>query len=406
MTCGGADMSGGPLAGLRIIDLTANVLGPVATQILGDMGADVIKVEEPRGDHTRHVGPRRSPAMGVFFLNLNRNKRSIVLDLKTPQSKDALLRLVATADVFIHSMRPDAAARLGIDYASLSKVKPDLVYASAAGYRADSSRRNEPAFDDVIQGMSGLAAMNGRQEGVPRYMPTVIADKFCGHVLASAVGMALFWRERTGQGQEVQVPMFDTMVSFNLGEHLWGATLDEAELGLGYSRMFTPHRRPYPTSDGYICLLANTDAQWNKMFIAMGRQDLVGDARFSEIAERSRNIDTLYAIVADVMAQRTTGEWRDALDRADIPNGPVNEIVDLLTEPYLQETGFFRKIRHPTEGAMITTGVPVVFSRSVPGVRRLAPGLGANTDEILSEIGLVRGDLAQTPDDALKGQAS
>ncbi|SFC27624.1 CaiB/BaiF CoA transferase family protein [Tropicimonas isoalkanivorans] len=380
--------SGGPLAGLRVIDLTVNVLGPVATQILGDMGADVIKIEEPAGDYTRNVGPSRTPGMGVFFLNINRNKRSVVLNLKLPAARDALMKLVAGADVFVHSMRPGAAKRLGISYEDVRAVKPDIVYASAGGFRPDSSRANDPAFDDVIQGMSGIAAMNGRQSGVPQYLPTVIADKFCGHVLASSVGMALLWRERTGEGQEVHVPMYETMTSFNLIEHLWGGVLDQPELGIGYARMLTPHRRPYPTSDGYICLLANTDAQWERMFAVMGRADLIGDPRFAKAVERSRNIDRLYAIVVEQMATRCTSEWHRLLDEADIPNGPMNDFDDLLADPYFEETKFFRKVSHPTEGRMMTMAVPVSYSRSGAEIRKLAPRLGEDGAAILAEIGL------------------
>ena len=389
-----AELSGGPLAGLRVIDLSVNVLGPVATQILGDMGADVVKIEEPSGDYTRQVGPSRSDGMSVFYLNLNRNKRSIVLDLKQAAAKAGLMRLVEGADVFVHSMRPDAARRLGVAYTDIAKVKPDIVYASATGFRPGSSRHNLPAFDDVIQSLSGLAAMNGRLAGTPQYLPCVIADKHCGHVLASSIAMALLWRERTGEGQEVHVPMYETVTAFNLVEHLWGAVLDQPELGLGYSRMFTPHRRPHATRDGYISLLANTDAQWRRLFVAMDRPDLLDDPRFSQIAERSRNIDALYAIVADVMRSRSTAYWQATLDAADIPNGPINEFEDLLEDPYLAETGFFRRMEHPTEGRMMTTQVPVAFSRSAPDIRRLAPRLGADTGEVLAGAGFSEDEIA------------
>ncbi|MCD2172257.1 CaiB/BaiF CoA transferase family protein [Rhizobium sp. C4] len=378
----------GPLSGFRIIDLTTNVLGPVATQILGDMGADVVKIEAPEGDHTRHVGPSRSEAMGVFFLNINRNKRSVVLDLKKPKAREALSRLIETADVFVHSMRPDAAKRLGIDYQTLTRLNPKLVYASASGYRPASSRRNWPAFDDVIQGLSGIASMNGRNIGEPRYFPTVIADKHCGYVLSSAISMALLWRERTGEGQEVHVPMMESMVTFNMLEHLWGGVLDEPELGLGYSRMFTPHRRPYRTIDGYICLLANTDEQWHRLFNVIGCPEMGKDPRYAKVNARSRNIDAVYAILADRMAQETTDEWRRRLDEADIPNGPVQDFDDLLNDPYLEETHFFQKVSHPTEGRYMTTAIPVEFSKSGGTIRRLAPRLGEHTQEVLRGCGL------------------
>lgn len=376
----------GPLAGIRVLDLTVNVLGPVSTQILGDMGADVIKIEAPEGDYTRFVGPSRSEGMGTFFLNINRNKRSVVLDLKQPESLATLLDLAESADVFVHSMRLGAARRLGIDYEALAARNPRIVYASAGGYRQGSSRAEWPAFDDVIQGVSGIAALNGQATGEPRYFPTVICDKLCGYVLASSIGMALYARERTGLGQEVHVPMMETMVGFNMLEHLWGGVLDQPELGLGYSRMLTPHRRPYRTLDGYICLLANTDGQWRRMFGAIDRQDLLGDPRFTEIAPRSRNIDTLYGILTEAMAKRTTEDWRQRLDAADIPNGPVMTLEQIYNDPYLAETDFFHRVEHPTEGRFVTMAVPTHFSRTPARVRRLPPRLGEHTQEVIEQL--------------------
>ncbi len=375
----------GPLAGIRVIDLTINVLGPVCTQILGDMGADVIKIEAPGGDYMRHLGPSRSDGMGVFFLNINRNKRSALLDLKQAEARTTLHRLIETADVFVHSMRPKAAERLGVDYQALSTKNPRLVYASAGGYRKDSSRRDWPAYDDVIQGASGIAAMN-KIDGEPRYFPTVICDKLCGYILASSIGMALYSRERTGAGQEVHVAMMDTMVGFNMIEHLWSGVLDEAEKGLGYSRMLTPHRRPYQTLDGYVSLLAVTNDQWQRLLTAVDRADLVGDPRFTEIGPRASNIDELYAIVVEQMKKRTTGDWIKRLDEAEIPNGVVNDFQDLLVDEYLAESRFFRRMQHPTEGRVVSMAVPVSFSKTAASIHRLAPRLGEHTEEILNEV--------------------
>jgi crotonobetainyl-CoA:carnitine CoA-transferase CaiB-like acyl-CoA transferase len=383
----------GPLAGIRVIDLTINVLGPVCTQILGDMGADVIKIEAPEGDYIRYVGPGRSDGMSVFFLNLNRNKRSVVLDLKQPGARAALMKLIETADVFVHSMRPGAADRLGLGYDAVSGANPRIIYASAAGYRQDSSRRDWPAFDDVIQGVSGIAAMNARVTGEPRYFPTVICDKFCGYVLASSIGMALFARERTSKGQQVHVAMMDTMVGFNMLEHLWGGVIDEPSLGIGYSRMLTPHRRPYRTSDGHISVLAVTNEQWRRLFVAMDRPDLLGDGRFADIGPRAENIDVLYGLVVEGMKCQTTQEWRRRLDAADVPNGEVNDLEDLLRDPYLQETGFFQKMQHPTEGAFVAMSIPVEFSQTRPSIRSLPPRLGEHTDVVLAELGLSRAEI-------------
>jgi len=250
----------GPLTGIRVLDLTINVLGPVATMILGDMGADVIKIETPEGDPNRQNGPARHPNMAAMHLNMNRNKRSVTLNLKRPESREALLRMVESADVFIHSMRPAAAQRLGIDYEAIARRNPRIVYGYGCGYMPGGPRENDPAFDDVVQGEAGIADLMLRSVGQARYLPTVLVDKFCGYMLASAVSMALYARERTGVGQLVRVPMLETIVAFNLQEHLWGGVFDPPMgSGVGYVRLLSEHRRPYETRDGHICVLAVND---------------------------------------------------------------------------------------------------------------------------------------------------
>ena len=378
----------GALAGVRVIDVTINVLGPLATQILGDAGADVIKVEGPGGDPMREMGPTRTAGMAVMFLNFNRNKRSVGLDLKQPAGRRALAALVAGADVVVHSMRPGAAARLGLDPASLRAMHPRLIHAAASGFRQSSRHRDRPAFDDVIQGMSGIAMLNRDATGAPRYAPVALADKFCGHALASAIVMALFHRERTGEGQEIHVPMLETMLAFNLPEHLWGATLCEPGLGLGYGRMLSPHRRPYPTSDGHICVMAVTDEQWHRLFGALGRPELMRDPRFARLADRVMNIGEAYAVLLEVLPTRSTAEWLAVLDRADVPCGPANTIADLLDDPDLAEGGFFQEFLHPTEGRLRTMSPPVAFSASPAAIRRLPPKLGEHTEEVLRELGV------------------
>jgi len=381
----GTDPSG-PLAGVRVIDLTINALGPIATQVLGDMGAEVIKIEPPQGDPMRDTGPGRHPGMSVFYLNLNRNKKSVVLDLKNPAGLDALLRLTQDADVFVHSMRPRAATRLGLDHATLAARYPRLIHASAPGYDPDGPYRDRPAYDDVIQGESGLAGMMELAAGVPRYLPTVAADKLCGVFLASAIGMALFSRSRTGRGQEVQVPMLESMLSFNLVEHLWTGAFG-AGGSLGYPRALSKYRRPHATSDGYICALAVSDAQWQRLFALFGQPELASDARFATMEARTENIDALYATVARHFAARTTAEWRALLDAADLPNGPMNRLQDLPADPYLRETGFFHSYEHPSEGPVITTSIPQRFSATPASIRLPPPLLGQHTREVLQAAG-------------------
>ena len=375
----------GPLAGIRVIDLTSVVLGPYATQMLGDLGADVIKIESPAGDPCRAIGPSRTPHMGAYFAMLNRNKRSVVLDLKREAARKALLRLIDGADVLVHNMRPAAAKRLGLDYASLGARNRRLVHASASGFRKGSSKQEDPAFDDLIQAMSGVAMLNGT-DGAPRYVPSVIVDKLTGHMLASMIGMALFHRERTDEGQEVHVPMLETMLSFLLVEHLWGAVLGGSELG--YPRMLTPHRRPYATKDGYISVIALTDLHWRRLFDAIGCPALIEDARFASLAARSDNVDALYGVLSDGLHARTTAEWLATLSALDIPCGPVNALADLMHDEYLEETRFFDRSQHPVEGEVTMMAIAPEFSASQPSVRRLWPALGEHTEEVLREAGL------------------
>jgi crotonobetainyl-CoA:carnitine CoA-transferase CaiB-like acyl-CoA transferase len=386
-------MPSGPLAGVRVIDLTTVVLGPFATQLLGDMGADVIKVEWPHGDNCRWIGPHSERGMGSYFAMLNRNKRSVVLDLKRAAAREALLRLVDGADVFVHNMRIGAAERLGVGYATLSARNPRLVYASASGFRKGSSKQEDPAFDDMIQAMSGMATLNAGPDSAPRYVPSVIVDKLTGHMLASMIGMALFHRERTEQGQEVHVPMLETMLSFLLVEHMWGAAFNQPELGLGYPRMLTPHRRPYATKDGFISVIAVSDAHWRRLFEAMDHASLIEDQRFATIAARSDNVDALYAVLSEGMRAHTTADWLAVLSALDIPCGPANTLDALLNDEYLRETEFFQRVQHPLDGDATTTAIPATFSASPPSVRRLWPALGEHTDEVLRDIGYAPADI-------------
>lgn len=376
----------GPLSGIRVIDLTINVLGPLATQMLGDMGADVIKIEPPAGDPMRSFGPRRNPNMASHFLNLNRNKRSVVLDLKKPADIDALLRLIDSADVLVHNMRSMAAERLGIGPDPVLKRNPNIIYAYATGYRADGPKRDRPAFDDIIQGESGLSGLIARASGEPAYVPYAIADKLCGVYLSSAINAALLARERGAGGQVVHVPMFETMVSFNLADHMWEATYSDRPEDAGYPRMFSPDRRPLETSDGYICIMAVTTDQWNRLFAAADRDDLIGDPRFVDMDGRSTNVNELYAILREAIRNRTLREWTERLDEADVPNAPMNSLADLVSYEYLRESQFFQRYIHPDGGEYTNLSFPISFSKNPGGLSRYPPSLGEHTAEALGDI--------------------
>jgi crotonobetainyl-CoA:carnitine CoA-transferase CaiB-like acyl-CoA transferase len=384
----------GPLSGVRVIDLTINVLGPMATQVLGDAGADVIKIEPPGGDPMRKIGPCRTADMGTYFLNVNRNKRSVVLDLKREAGKAALRRLLETADVFVHNMRIAAVERLGFGYEAVAAINPRIIYASSTGFRRNSSARDRGVFDDIVQGISGIAALNRDLDGAPRFVPTVMADKFTGHSLACAVAMALYARTVTGKGQQLHVPMVEAMLAFNLIEHLWGATLREPKLGLGYGRVLSPDRRPYPTRDGHICVIAVTDEQWRRLFAAIGRPELIEDPRFATLNARTEHVDALLGELAQALTKRSTAEWGRILDAADIPNGAANTLEDLLHDSYLEETGFFQPVEHPTEGAMTMMAIPAEFDGTPGSIRSLPPKLGEHTEQVLAEAGLSTAEIA------------
>ena len=380
----------GALSGIVVIDASNFVFGPVATQMLGDMGADVIKIEPPEGDPTRGIGASRNPGMGSFFLNLNRNKRSVVLDLKTPDGMRDLRRLLAGADVFVHNMRGAALARLGLAYEALATRFPRLVHASAQGFGAGGEYVDRPAYDDVIQGLSGIAGVNGAAGGQPSYWPALISDKLCGVYLAHAITTALLHRERTGQAQQVEVPMFETMAAFNLLEHLADGVLaptgGQAEPWRGYARVQSSHHRPLATQDGHISLVANTDAQWRRLFGLIERPELAGDPRFDTIGNRIRNIGELYEIVEQGLARHTTAQWLEMLAAADVPAGPIHGMDDLRADPHLAQRGFFQTLQHPTEGPLVMPAVPMQFGASPGAIRLGPPRLGEHTADVLAGL--------------------
>jgi crotonobetainyl-CoA:carnitine CoA-transferase CaiB-like acyl-CoA transferase len=363
------------------------MFGPYCTQIMGEMGAEVIKVESPEGDIGRQTGVARSQGMSAAHLMKGRNKRSVVLDLKQPAGLEALQRLTKTGDVFVHNMRPQAVRKLGIDYEVVSTWKPDIIYAVATGFGEDGPYAERPAYDDLIQGMAGMAGLYGMVTGEPRYAPTVMADKTSGLFLLYAITMALFHRERTGAGQKVQVPMFECLVSFLMNEHLQARTFEPPQGKAGYQRLLTPHRRPYATADGYLCVMPYNNRHWQRFFALIGRPELATDERFAQQAARSKHIDALYAIVAESMQARSTAEWLTLLEQADIPCGPMHTPDEVFHDPHLQAVGMFPEIEHPTEGKIRHIKVPVKFTRTPGGLQRHAERLGGSSAAVLSELG-------------------
>ena len=377
----------GPLAGLRVIDITAVLLGPVATQVFGDLGADVIKIESPAGDTTRSLGQSREPGMGPMFLHTNRNKRSLVLDLKQEEGRDALRRLIPTADVLFHNMRPQALAGLGFDYAAVAKLNPRIIYCGAFGYGQGGRYAGRPAYDDLIQGAVAMPALFEKSAGKPCYMPVALIDRMIALTAAYSVCAALFHRERSGQGQCIEVPMFESMAQMVLAEHMAGATFDPPLGPMGYPRLLSPYRKPFRTTDGCVATMAYTDRHWTSFFEFIEKPELASDPRFATLSARTRNIDALYRIAEQAYAQRSTDEWVAILLRLDIPVMKVHTLESLLEDPHLHDVGFFQWRDHPTEGRIRTMAQGTTWSATPPDVRRFAPRLGEHSREVLAELG-------------------
>ncbi len=385
----------GTLEGLRVIDLTTVIMGPWAAQMMGDMGANVIKVETHQGDISRGMGPGRNKGMAACYLTTNRNKRSIVLDITKEPGIQALRKLIDTADVFMHNFRPKVMNKFGLGYENFKDTNPELIYCGAYGFRADGPMANKPAYDDIIQTAAGVCDMQSLISGEPRFVPTLIADKTVAYAVFSAVLAAIVHRERGGGGQAVEVPMYETLVDFVMVEHLYGATFDPPIAQMGYERLMNTERRPYPTSDGgYLTVLPYTDKNWTDFFDLAGRPEMIEDPVFANHSDRVRNSDKVYAVLAEIVVTRPTADWLRDLDAANIPVMVVQTKEDLLDDEQLNATGFWRDVDHPTEGKLKFTDPPFRYSKSPSTIRDMPPALGQQSQEILAEAGYSPDEIA------------
>lgn len=377
-----------PLQGVRVIDLSTMLMAPYATQILGDMGADVIKVESPAGDPVRGIGPMRNPGMGAIFLHVNRSKRSVVLDLKKPQGLQALEALLKTADVFLYNVRPQAMERLNLGLARLQAINPRLITLAMYGYGQGGPYAAKPAFDDLIQGAVGIPSLAQRANGgEPHYAPTAVVDRGVALWAVGQVNAALVHQLRTGQGQHIGVPMFEMMASFVLGDHLSGHSFAPSLGGLGYARMINPDRRPYRTLDGYVCAMIYTDGHWRSFYQALGREaEFEQDTRLHSMTARTQHIVQLYRELGELLLTRTTAQWLALFEQADIPAMPLHTPESLVEDVHLQATEFFKTWEHPSEGQLVDMAYPSTWSQTQPSGTRHQPRLGEHSVEVLREV--------------------
>jgi crotonobetainyl-CoA:carnitine CoA-transferase CaiB-like acyl-CoA transferase len=400
-------MTKGMLSGYTILDLTSVVLGPFATQLLGDMGADVIKVETPGGDIMRHAGPMRSEGMGPIYMTINRNKRAMTLDLGNSEAKKILQHLIAKSDVFFHNIRAGGMKRLGFDYESVKAIKKDIVYVHAVGFGTGGHYEGRQAYDDLVQAASGLTTMLPRQDGskTPRYIPGLVADKTTGLFAANAVLAGLLHKERTGRGQFIEVPMMECMVAYNMVENLFGYTFVPPEGTTAYSRSVSPNRKPYATKDGHIAMMPYSDENWRRYFALGGMPELADDPRFKTYAARTKNVDEIYKLTEVIAAQRTTDEWMEVLREANVPCMRVHTLESVLEDPQIKEAGLAEVREHPSEGSYMAIHHPVKYSDFKTQVDREPPRQGADTQEVLMEMGWSETDIGAAKAKGAFGQA-
>ena len=376
-----------PLEGVRVIDLTTIVSGPYATLLLADLGADVVKIESPTGDLARDLGPHVNDAMGAVFLNCNRNKRSVVLDLATDDGRSTLKALTDRADVFVTNMRPDALRKCGADADTLCADHPALVHCTVRGFGSGGPYADLPAYDDVAQAVSGIAAQQEWVAGEPQYVASAVGDKVAGLTAAFAIAAALHGRTVTGKGSAIEIPMAETLTAFGLVEHQWGRVFEPPRGEARYPRMSSPLRRPFRTADGWISVVVYSDQNWERFFTLIGMPHLADEPRFASLARRTEHLDELYTLVGEHLRSATTAEWFERLRDAGIPAAPYNRVDDLFDDPHLRAVGFFEECEHPTEGSLVQYVTPIRFDGERLPLGKPAPRLGADTAEILGSLG-------------------
>ncbi len=374
------------LHGVRILDFTTIVLGPYATQLLGDFGADVIKIENLEGDNFRAVRPGHSADMGAGYLNCNRNKRSLAINLKTEAGQGVLKRLLAQTDVVVHNMRGKTAAALGLAFEDLVAARPDIVLCHAPGFSQSGPYADKPAYDDIIQSASGIAALNADSNGQPRFLPSILCDKVGGLHLAIAVLGGIVHRLQTGKGCEIEAPMFESSVAFLMLEQLAGQSFQPPLGSTGYDRLLSPNRKPYPSADGYISLLPYTTRHWQRFLHLIDEPDLASAEWVLDPVQRSQRIDELYQVIASAMPKRTTEAWCRLLAEQDIPCSAVNSMDDLLDDEHLQVIGFFPEVEHESEGRLRSVRSPFSAQGAELVDDTPAPRTGEGGQEVLREM--------------------
>ena len=376
-----------PLEGVRIIDASSILMVPYCTRLLADMGAEVIKVETINGDNTRYIGPSINNGMAAVFLNINRNKKSICVDLKTPEGRLIIYKLIKTSDVFVSNIRKAALEKIKLTHSDFEKLNPKIITANAVGFSSEGPYAGLPAFDDTIQAISGMAAYQGAYSNQPSYTSGATADKVTGIMLGMSIIGALFNREKNGKGIELEVPMMETMVDFTLVEHLYGFNFIPPKAPPIYPRQSSPNRRPYKTKDGYVAVLPYSDEQWLRFFKLVGKEEILKDSKFSSLKSRNENIDLLYHMLSEELTKQDTNYWLKSLKQSDIPAAKVNFPEEIFEDEHLQETNFFRETQHPSEGKLLYPKFPVEFKNTNNGETLHAPNLGENTKEILVGLG-------------------